>query len=201
MLWDLNAAPFNAIVRNTGFWSLRFLCLTLAITPLRWLTGWHSLVKFRRMMGLWGFFYGMVHTAAYVVFNRIAELDASLRTQPFTATAHTLSAIGVDLQHPFFAIGLVALVLLAPLAATSTAGMIRWLWRASLAGVAPARVSSGRSCRPAHLLASDSARAALCGDSRYRLHITTQSHLRSPAVFSPRAPFIGVIDLRTIRIV
>jgi sulfoxide reductase heme-binding subunit YedZ len=146
MVWDLNAAPFNAIVRNTGFWSLRFLCLTLAITPLRWLTGWHSLVKFRRMMGLWGFFYGMVHTAAYVVFNRIAELDASLRTQPFTATAHTLSAISVDLQHPFFAIGLVALVLLAPLAATSTAGMIRWLggrrWRALHRLAYPAAVAA-----------------------------------------------------------
>src|SRR6266446_4229838 len=87
LLWDvltdqLNADPFNAIVRNTGFWSLRFLCLTLAITPLRWLTGWHSLVKFRRMMGLLGFFYGMVHTAAYVVFNHIAGLDVSVRTQP-----------------------------------------------------------------------------------------------------------------------
>src|SRR5690349_24639851 len=116
MFWDalthLNAVHFNAIVRSTGFWSLRFLCLTLAITPLRWLTGWHSLVKFRRMMGLWGFFYGVVHTAAYIVFNRIAGLDAPVRTQLFTATAHTLSAIGVDLQHPFFAIVIVALLLL-----------------------------------------------------------------------------------------
>src|SRR2546421_10071288 len=42
-----NAIYFNGIVRNTGFWSLRFLCLTLAITPLRWLTGWHWLMKFR----------------------------------------------------------------------------------------------------------------------------------------------------------
>ena len=47
----LNANPFNAIVRDTGFWSLRFLCLTVAVTPLRWLTGWHPLVKFRRMVG------------------------------------------------------------------------------------------------------------------------------------------------------
>src|SRR5437870_1629479 len=68
LLWDvltdqLNANPFNAIVRSSGFWSLRFLCLTLAITPLRWLTGWHSVVKFRRMFGLFGFFYATVHTA------------------------------------------------------------------------------------------------------------------------------------------
>src|SRR5215470_4657803 len=86
MLWDgltnLNAVPFNTIVRSTGFWSLRFLCLTLAITPLRWLTGWHSLVKYRRMMGLFGFFYGTVHTAAYVVFDRAAGLDESVRTAP-----------------------------------------------------------------------------------------------------------------------
>ena len=131
MLWDaatdFNPNPFNAIVRSTGFWSLRFLCLTLAITPLRWLTGWHSLVKFRRMLGLFGFFYGTVHTAAYVVFDCAAGLDAPVRTQPWAATAHTLSAIGADLLRPFFAIGLVALVLMTPLAATSTAGMIRRL--------------------------------------------------------------------------
>jgi methionine sulfoxide reductase heme-binding subunit len=131
MLWDastnLNAIPFNTIVRSTGFWCLRFLCLTLAITPLRWLTGWHSLVKFRRMMGLFGFFYGTVHTAAYVVFDRAAGLDESVRAQPLAATAHTLSAIGADLLRPFFAIGLIALVLMVPLAATSTAGMIRRL--------------------------------------------------------------------------
>jgi hypothetical protein len=48
---QLNVNPFNAIVRSTGFWSLRFLCLTLAVTPFRWLTGWHSVVKFRRMIG------------------------------------------------------------------------------------------------------------------------------------------------------
>src|SRR6266853_3180805 len=72
LLWDvltdqLNANPFNAIVRSSGFWSLRFLCLTLAITPLRWLTGWHSVVKLRRMFGLFGFFYATVHTAAYAL--------------------------------------------------------------------------------------------------------------------------------------
>src|SRR2546429_1889541 len=122
-----NAIYFNGIVRNTGFWSLRFLCLTLAITPLRWLTGWYSLIKFRRMMGLFGFFYATVHTAAYIVFDCAAGLDASVRAEPLAATAHTLSAIGADLLRPFFTIGLVALVLMAPLAATSTVGMIRRL--------------------------------------------------------------------------
>jgi len=150
MLWDalanVNAIYFNAIVRSTGYWSLRFLCLTLAITPLRWLTGWHSLVKFRRMMGLFGFFYGALHTAAYVVFDRAAALDESVRSQPLAATAHTLAAIGVDLLRPFFAIGLVALVLITPLAATSTAGMIRRLggrrWQALHRLAYPAAVAS-----------------------------------------------------------
>jgi sulfoxide reductase heme-binding subunit YedZ len=150
MFWDalthLNAVHFNAIVRSTGFWSLRFLCLTLAITPLRWLTGWHSLVKFRRMMGLFGFFYGAVHTAAYVVFDRAAALDASVRTAPLAAVAQTLSAIGVDLLRPFFAIGFVALALITPLAATSTAGMIRRLggrrWQALHRLAYPAAIAS-----------------------------------------------------------
>src|SRR5262249_25654978 len=118
---------FNAIVRNTGFWSLRFLCLTLAITPIRWLTGWHSVVRFRRMMGLFGFFYGVAHTAAYILFDRVAALDPSVRTAAWVATAQTFWDIGMDLLRPFFAIGLIALVLMAPMAATSTAGMIRRL--------------------------------------------------------------------------
>src|SRR5437667_10742404 len=147
MVWEgatnLNANPFRGIVRGTGFWSLRFLCLTLAITPVRWLTGWHWLVKFRRMMGLFSFFYGTVHTAAYIVFDRVAGLDAPIRTQPVAATAHTMSAIGADLLRPFCAIGLVALVLMAPLAATSTVGMIRRLgrprWQALRLGRAYAR--------------------------------------------------------------
>jgi sulfoxide reductase heme-binding subunit YedZ len=118
---------FNAIIRSTGYWSLRFLCLALAITPVRWLTGWHSLVKFRRMLGLFAFFYGVVHTAAYVLFDRFAALDVVVRAHFLSATAETLTAIGNDLLRPFFAIGFIALLLIVPLAATSTAGMIRRL--------------------------------------------------------------------------
>src|SRR5256885_16310173 len=66
-----------------------------------------------RSIGLFSFFYGTVHTAAYIVFDRVAGLDAPIRTQPAAATAHTMSAIGADLLRPFFAIGLVALVLMA----------------------------------------------------------------------------------------
>ena len=159
MVWEgatnLNANPFRGIVRGTGFWSLRFLCLTLAITPVRWLTGWHWLVKFRRMMGLFSFFYGTVHTAAYIVFDRVAGLDAPIRTQPAAATAHIMSAIGADLLRPFFAIGLVALVLMAPLAATSTVGMIRRLggrrWQALRLGRAYARSYARRAASMASM--------------------------------------------------
>ena len=79
------------------------------------------------MLGLFAFFYGTVHTAAYVAFDPAAGLDASIRGLPLAATTQTLSAIGADLLRPFFAIGLVALVLMAPLAVTSTVGMIRRL--------------------------------------------------------------------------
>jgi sulfoxide reductase heme-binding subunit YedZ len=131
IVWDtlthFGITPYNSIVRSTGFWSLRFLCLTLAITPVRWLTGWHSLVKYRRMLGLFGFFYGAVHTVAYVIFNRVIALDPPARARVLTAAQETLSAIGGDLLRPFFYIGLVALLLMVPLAVTSSAGMIRRL--------------------------------------------------------------------------
>jgi sulfoxide reductase heme-binding subunit YedZ len=131
---QLNANPFNAIVRDTGFWSLRFLCLTVAVTPLRWLTKWHPLVKFRRMLGLFAFFYGLIHVAAYVAFD-------ALRGDP----ALTLSAMAVDALRPFFATGWVSFVLMAPLAATSTVGMIRRLggarWQALHRLVYPAAIS------------------------------------------------------------
>jgi sulfoxide reductase heme-binding subunit YedZ len=150
LLWDastnVNVIYFNGIVRSTGYWSLRFLCLTLAVTPLRWLTGWNSLVKFRRMMGLFGFFYGALHTAAYVVFDHAAALNESVRSSALAATSHTLAAVGVDLLRPFFAIGLAALVLITPLAATSTSGMIRRLggrrWQALHRLAYPAAVAS-----------------------------------------------------------
>jgi sulfoxide reductase heme-binding subunit YedZ len=131
ILWDtlthFSITPYNSIVRSTGFWSLRFLCLTLAITPIRWLTGWHSLVKYRRMLGLFGFFYGAVHTVAYVILDRVIAVDAPARTHVLIAAQETLFAIGRDLLRPFFYIGLAALLLMVPLAATSRADMIRRL--------------------------------------------------------------------------
>lgn len=131
LLWSaltgqFNVNPFNAIVRSTGFWSLRFLCLTLAVTPFRWLTGWHPVIRFRRMFGLFAFFYGTVHVVAYVVFDRLAGLDVSDRAGPMNAAVLALWATVVEVvQRPFFAIGFVGFALMVPLAATSTVGMMR----------------------------------------------------------------------------
>ena len=144
---QLDINPFNAIVRSTGFWSLRFLCLTLAITPFRWLTGWHSVVKLRRMMGLFAFFYGTLHVLAYVVFDAFAAVDAAERVRPMLVITHVLWAIYVDVvRRPFFAIGWAAFVLMVPLAATSTVGMIRRLggrrWHTVHQLVYPAAIAS-----------------------------------------------------------
>ena len=131
LLWSaltgqFNVNPFNAIVRSTGLWSLRFLCLTLAVTPFRWLTGWHPVIRFRRMFGLFAFFYAAVHVLAYYMFDRLAGLGAPDPTGPMTTAALALWAAAVEVvQRPFFAIGFVGFVLMVPLAATSTVGMMR----------------------------------------------------------------------------
>ncbi len=143
---QLNANPFNAIVRSTGFWSLRFLCLSLAITPFRWLTGWHAVVKFRRMLGLFAFFYAALHVVAYVAFDTLAGPPGSDRFQLVVAAVHSLRSMAVDAQRPFFAIGWFAFAVMVPLAATSTAGMIRRLggmrWQLLHRLVYPAAIAS-----------------------------------------------------------
>jgi len=139
--------PYNAIIRSTGYWSLRFLCLTLGITPLRWLTEWHSLIRFRRMTGLFAFFYGALHLGVYFVFDRIAAVEGADHLPPLvTAAQATLEASLEVVERPFFAIGFVAFALLVPLAATSTVGMIRMMggrrWRALHRLVYPAAIAS-----------------------------------------------------------
>ena len=132
LAWDasthqLNANPFNAIVRDTGFWSLRLLCLTIAITPLRWLTGWHPLIRFRRMLGLFAFFYAAVHLLAYIAFDRVAGVTAAGGVAGLVVAGAAVRAMGADAVRPFFAIGWIAFVIMVPLAVTSTSGMIRRL--------------------------------------------------------------------------
>lgn len=139
--------PYDAIVRNTGYWSLRFLCLTLGITPLRWLTKWHALIRFRRMMGLFAFFYGALHVGAYFVFDRIAAVGDAAHLPPLVTAAHATWTASLEVvERPFFAIGFVAFALLVPLAATSTVGMIRLMggrrWRRLHRLVYPAAIAS-----------------------------------------------------------
>ena len=116
---QLGANPAEALIRSLGDWTLRFLCLALAITPLRVLTHTPALARFRRMVGLWVFFYAVLHLLAYAVFDM--ELDV----------AEMLLDV---VKRPFILVGTLALVLLALLAATSFNGAIRWLgakrWRA-----------------------------------------------------------------------
>ena len=108
----LGANPAEFITRKTGNWTLRFLLLTLAVTPLRTLTGWNWLLKFRRMLGLYAFFYGIVHVSSFVSFDHVFEVAEILRD---------------IVKRPFITVGFTALVLMIPLAATSTNAMVRRL--------------------------------------------------------------------------
>lgn len=100
----LGANPAEALIRGTGDWTLRFLCITLAVTPLRMLTGTAALARFRRMLGLFTFFYAVLHFLAYAWLDMGFELDTIVRDIP---------------KRPFALVGFLALVLMAPLAATS----------------------------------------------------------------------------------
>jgi sulfoxide reductase heme-binding subunit YedZ len=108
----LTANPGEFIDRETGRWTLRFLLITLAVTPLRMLTGWNWLLRFRRMLGLFAFFYGVMHLSSYVSFRRVFDVDEIVR----------------DLaERPFMTAGFAALMLMVPLAVTSTNAMVRRL--------------------------------------------------------------------------
>jgi len=111
---SLGANPVEAILDRFGNWGLRFILITLAVTPMRRLTGWNWLTRFRRMLGLFTFFYVLMHFLTWLV------LDQGL----------LLSAIAEDIvKRPFITLGFVALLLLTALAATSTNGMRRRLGR------------------------------------------------------------------------
>jgi sulfoxide reductase heme-binding subunit YedZ len=124
---DLSANPLEDITHATGIWALRFLCITLAVTPLRRVTGWTSAIRFRRMLGLFAFFYGSVHLLIYIVADRLASLG--FPSIVAWQTARDLAAsIGHDIRkRPFITVGFTAWVCMLPLALTSTAGMIRRL--------------------------------------------------------------------------
>ena len=125
----LSANPLSDVTNETGVWTLRFLAITLAVTPLRRLSGWNDLIRFRRMLGLYAFFYGTLHFLTYVVLDRFAGLvEFPDGIVSWTTVRNLLVSIGGDIyQRPFITIGFSALVLMLPLAVTSTAGMIRRL--------------------------------------------------------------------------
>jgi methionine sulfoxide reductase heme-binding subunit len=125
---NLSANPLSDLTNETGIWTLRFLGITLAITPLRRLTGWNSLIRFRRMTGLFAFFYGTLHFLIYVIADRFAGLDFPDGFVAWSTARNLAKSVGDDIyKRPFITIGFTALMLMVPLAATSTAGMIRRL--------------------------------------------------------------------------
>jgi sulfoxide reductase heme-binding subunit YedZ len=113
----LGANPAEALIRGSGDWVLRFLCLTLAVTPLRQISGIHALARFRRMLGLFAFGYGLFHFMAYAGFDMGLDAAAIVRDIP---------------KRPFVLVGSAALLLMLPLAATSfnraikALGAARW---------------------------------------------------------------------------
>ncbi len=135
LLWaaltdHLSANPLSDITNETGIWTLRFLCITIAVTPLRRVTGWNAAIRFRRMAGLFAFFYGSLHFLTYIIVDRFAGLDFPDGIVSTTTVRNLAASVGADIyKRPFITIGFAALTLMVPLAATSTAGMIRRLGR------------------------------------------------------------------------
>ena len=109
---NLGANPIEKITHATGDWTLRFLLITLSITPLRKLLGAPWLIKFRRMLGLFAFFYACLHFTTYIWLDKFFNLHEMLADVA---------------KRKFITVGFTAFVLLIPLAATSTAGWIRRL--------------------------------------------------------------------------
>ena len=109
---NLTVNPIEYITRFTGSWALFILLASLSVTPLRRLTGWNELIKTRRMLGLFAFFYAALHFATYMVLDLFFDF----------------AAIGKDiLKRPYITVGFTALVMMIPLALTSNAAMIRRL--------------------------------------------------------------------------
>lgn len=115
--WDayhnqLGANPLAFVTSATGKLTLVFLLISLAVTPLRRLTGWNQLIKYRRMLGLYAFFYAGLHLLTYVWFDNFFDLKAIVEDTT---------------KRPFIFAGMLSFLLMVPLAVTSTAGMIKRL--------------------------------------------------------------------------
>lgn len=115
----LGANPIEFITRNTGDWTLYFLCVTLSVTPLRRFSQWNWLLRLRRMIGLFAFFYACLHFTTFLWFDHFFDVAAMWKDV---------------IKRPFITVGFAAFVLLIPLAVTSTnamvrrLGAVRWKW-------------------------------------------------------------------------
>lgn len=108
----LGANPIDAVNRHLGDWALRFLLISLAVSPIREITGWVVVMRFRRMLGLFAFFYVFLHLSSWIGLDQ------------FFAWQHIWADI---VKRPYITVGMLAFALLIPLAVTSTAGMIKRL--------------------------------------------------------------------------
>lgn len=115
---QLGANPVEFFLRTTGVLTLLCLLTTLAITPLRKFTGSNQLIKYRRTIGLFAFFYGCIHLSTYIVFDRGMNISGT---------------VADVIERPFVALGMAAFLMMVPLAITSTNAMIKRLggkrWR------------------------------------------------------------------------
>jgi methionine sulfoxide reductase heme-binding subunit len=109
---NLGANPIDEITDQTGTWTLRLLLITLAVTPVRRLTGWNRLIQLRRMLGLFAFFYGSLHFLTYIWLDQFFVIE---------------DIIADVMDRPFITVGFTSFVLLIPLAVTSTTAMIKRL--------------------------------------------------------------------------
>ena len=109
---SLGANPIEELLHELGRWGLKFLLLTLAVTPLRRWTGWNWLIGFRRMLGLFAFLYIVLHFTVYAVLDQGLDMAAIIEDV---------------LKRPYITLGMAGLLMLVPLAVTSTKGMMRRL--------------------------------------------------------------------------
>ena len=125
---NLSPNPLSDLTNETGVWTLRFLCITLAITPARRITGWNATIRFRRMTGLFAFFYGTLHFLTYVIADRYAGLDLTGGYLTRSVLHDLMTSVGEDIyKRPFITVGFTAWTTMVPLAVTSTSGWIRRL--------------------------------------------------------------------------
>jgi sulfoxide reductase heme-binding subunit YedZ len=108
----LGANPIEELLHELGRWGLKFLLLTLTITPLRRLTGWNWMLGYRRMLGLFAFFYIVLHFTVYAILDQSLDMPAIVEDV---------------LKRPYITLGMAGLLMLIPLAATSTRAMMRRL--------------------------------------------------------------------------